>query len=106
MNVEFIHDLLPMLLDRFYANREFTRNLFVGEAFSNQFQHFRFPRGELSGFFDSTPLGEKLPALIAQPFGNRRTEESVTPLDFMDGLQQLIGRVQDGRRQACHAIDR
>ena len=40
MNVEFVHDLLPVLFDCFDADFQLGSNLFVRKTFSDQLQDF------------------------------------------------------------------
>jgi len=46
MNIQFIHHLLPMLLNRFDADRQFRRDLFVGMAFGDELKDLRLAGSE------------------------------------------------------------
>src|SRR5580765_8467625 len=92
MNSKLIHHLLPMFLDGFDANAQLGRNLLVGSALRYQLQDFSFPGGEII----TTPLdglaGDKgFAAVIAQAFGNGRTEISVAAESLAYGLKQIRG---------------
>src|SRR5688572_5439014 len=47
MDSQFIHDILPMFLDRFYADLQVTGDLLVRFAFGDQLQHFHLTRTEM-----------------------------------------------------------
>jgi prepilin-type N-terminal cleavage/methylation domain-containing protein len=50
MNVEFLHDMLAMLLDGFDADVKFRGGFLVGLALGNELKHFHLARGERGGF--------------------------------------------------------
>ena len=51
VDVELVHQLLPVLFDGFDAYAEFGRDLFVGRTLRDELQHLRFARGQrLLGF--------------------------------------------------------
>src|SRR5882672_8601979 len=46
VNVQLVHELLPVFLDSFDADEQFAGDLFVGVAFRDQLQHFQLTRSE------------------------------------------------------------
>ena len=46
MQVEFAHDIGAVCVDGFSAEPQHIRDLLVGMAFGNEFQHFRLTRCE------------------------------------------------------------
>src|SRR6266571_6359009 len=46
VNVQLVHELLPVFLDGFDADEQFAGDLFVGVAFGDQLQHFQLTRSE------------------------------------------------------------
>src|SRR5437867_2188799 len=48
MNIQFVHDLLPMFLHRLDADGEFGGDLLVGLALGNELEHLRFARSQVS----------------------------------------------------------
>ena len=48
VDVEFLHQMITVLLDRLDADAEIQRDLFVGLAFRNQLYDFRFACGQSS----------------------------------------------------------
>ncbi len=50
VDVEFLHEMVAMLLDRLCADAEFGRDLLVGFAFGDQLEHFRFARTQAGDF--------------------------------------------------------
>ena len=53
MNVQLVHDLLPVLLDGLDADAEFRGDLLVREAFRNELQHLRLARSQLARLLDA-----------------------------------------------------
>ena len=49
VDVELLHEMLPMLLDGLEANAQFHRRLLVGVAFGHQLEHFHLARRQLGG---------------------------------------------------------
>jgi len=92
MNVQFVHDLLAMFLDRLDADVQFGRNLLVRESLGNKLQHFGLARGQFPGLPRRLAGGESLTALIAQAFGNRRAEKRVPSLHFANRSYQIVGK--------------
>src|SRR6266513_3505160 len=91
MDVQLVHDLLPVLFNRFNANAQFGCDLLVRPAFGNELQHFCLPRREvISSFAARLSIRKGSPALIAQPFGYRWTKISVAALGFANCPEQLI----------------
>ena len=41
VNVQLVHELLPVLLHRFDADEQFAGDLFVGVAFGDQLEHLQ-----------------------------------------------------------------
>src|SRR2546428_841838 len=81
VDVQLIHDLLPMLLNGFDADDQFAGDLFVGETFGDELEHFGLARGEFAGLFGGLAVGESVVVLIAQAPGNDRAEESMPAID-------------------------
>src|SRR4051812_4124598 len=74
MYSQFIHDLLPMLLDGFGADSQFGSNCFAGKTICNQLQGFHLPQGELARSTSSF-AGNVLSLLfLSKSFGNTRAE--------------------------------
>ena len=44
MDIEFFHEMLPMLLDSLHAYTQLRGNLLVTESFSDELKEFRFTR--------------------------------------------------------------
>ena len=50
VDVQLRHEMLPMFVDRFEADPQFRRDLFVGLAFGNQLEHLHLTRTQPVGF--------------------------------------------------------
>ena len=60
VDVEFLHQMFAMFLDRFHTDAEIGSGFLIGFAFGDQLQHFHFARGQLNRPF------VKLPGAIKQ----------------------------------------
>ena len=69
VDVEFVHQLLPVFLDRLDADAEFGRDLFVRRPFGHELQHLRFARGQrLLGFRAGVAAFACFPLRVPQAF--------------------------------------
>jgi len=91
MNFQFVHELLAVFFHRFDADEQFTGDLFVGVAFGDQLEHFRFTRGEpLADFLDGLASNKGLPVMIVLPFGDGGAEKGVAFPRFPNGRHQIL----------------
>jgi len=56
VDVQFAHEMLPMLVDRFEADAQFRGDLFVGLAFGDQLEHLYFARTQAVIFLLEVPF--------------------------------------------------
>ena len=90
MNVQFVHQLLPMFLDRLDADEQLAGDLFVGIAFGNQLQHLQLARGEFRGFLLARWPADRCAEMFQQTFGNGGTEKGVAFFRLADGSYQVL----------------
>src|SRR5258706_15375723 len=91
MDIELLHDLLPVFLDRFYAQIQFGRDLFVRITLCDQLEHLRFALSK----FDIHLLrssGVGLSGLLTETFCDSWTEIRISFRDFPDGIHYIFGR--------------
>src|SRR5437868_7120170 len=90
MNIELLHDLLPVLFDGLYAQAKLSGNLFVGVTLGDQLQDFRLALSQFDWRFFG-PLLLVLDGLLAQALRNGRAEEGVALSDLADGGDNVLG---------------
>jgi hypothetical protein len=93
VDVEFLHDVMPVFFNRFGADAQVAGDLFIGLAFGNQPEHLRLPRSQASdaALGHSQPITRFRVMTVELP-GDGGTEEGVAVRNFPDRLGQQVGR--------------
>src|SRR5258708_23765247 len=93
MEVELVHETLPMLFDGLDAEIQDSCDLFVGMPLGDQLQGFLLPAGEIHRAPPEWPAPDVgYPVVFEQPPGNRWTEKRVAFVDFVHRLDYILGR--------------
>src|ERR1035437_8343935 len=92
VDVEFRHEILPMLINRLDADAEFHRDLIVGVAFDKQLEHLHLPRSQAGDFLLEQPAAvRRLRLMIAESLGNGGAEKGGFVLHFPNRLGRIVG---------------
>jgi hypothetical protein len=93
VDVKFLHQALPVFLNRFDADVQFVGGLLIGFALGNKLQHLSFPRGQQEGISAGViSPGRGIPVMTLDASGDRGAEVRPALIHFTDGLGQHMGR--------------
>jgi len=92
MNIEFVHDLLAVLLNGFDADAEFRADFLVGKTIGNELEDLAFPGGEGAGIPRTAAGLDPLRKPIVQTPGDGRAEKSRAVALGIHNLGCFIGK--------------
>ncbi len=89
MDIQFVHQVLTVLLHRLDTDTEHVGHHFVGMTFRDELNDFRLPRCQ-SGLELPFPCPVGPLIILFKAFNNRGTEEFVSNADLTNGLGERL----------------
>ena len=83
VDVQFRHEMLPVLVDRFEADTQFRRDLFVGLAFGNQLEHLHLAWTQpVDSLLELSPAARRLLIATGEALGDGGAEKRFSFMHF------------------------
>jgi len=92
VDVQFVHDFLAMFLDGLDAEAKLARDLFVGVAFGDKLQHFRFTGRQMDTAF-LLGSAKRAPVMVQEALVMDGLKNALPWLASADSDQQIFAAV-------------